>query len=155
MSRESGLLLSSRLNESLTPPNSRPLQEGYAELEASQILKFVPASAIVSSDGAHAYPALIKKKYPWLKHSQVSHRRRQFTAAKGKHVAGMQCIDRTWAHLKRWSHRQGKNCKSVSTQHTSAHFWSDPFAWCFVHSIRCLNQQLMPSLAAACWARTG
>ena len=72
--------------------------------------------------------------------SQVNHRRRQFTAAKGKHVAGTQCIDRTWAHLKRWSHRQGKNCKSVSTQRASAHFWTDAFAWCFVHKIRCMNR---------------
>ena len=49
MGRESGLLLLSRLNESLTPPNSRPPRGGYAELEASQILKFVPAGAT----GAH------------------------------------------------------------------------------------------------------
>ena len=93
----------------LLPPRSKPPPISNAELLSSRLLKRCAAkSTLIHSDGAQAYPAVIKKFFPRLKTSSVSHSNMEFVkkiapvklrGRMSSSMTGTQAIDSTWTTL--------------------------------------------------------
>jgi len=91
------------------PPRSKPPPLSSEELVACRILKRMrPRATVVHSDGAHAYPLVIKKQFKKLRHRSVSHKDMQFVkrvpsfklpGGRSAKLTGTQCIDSTWSGL--------------------------------------------------------
>ena len=129
----------------LVPPRSTPPPESAQEVKSSGILRHAkPGACVVHSDGAQAYPAVIKAAYPRLKHRAVSHKEMEFvkkvarvTLPSGKKSAastGTQAIDSTWKTL--------EQCvpKEVHTKsgHTENRLLEDyAYSWLFRINHRC------------------
>lgn len=92
------------------PPGSRPPPLSDAELLESRVLRRVHLKAcVIHSDGAQAYPSIIRKHFKGLKARAVSHKNMEFVKGVpavnlGKHwksstLTGTQSIDATWGTL--------------------------------------------------------
>jgi hypothetical protein len=87
-------------------PGSRPPPLDNPELISSGILRVLQAgSTVLYTDGAHAYPSVLKSHFPNIIGKSVSHANMEFTKKvpwfKAGHstLAGTQCIDSTWGAL--------------------------------------------------------
>ena len=66
----------------LLPPGSKPPPPTYKEVTESKLLKRCKPGCIVAhADGAHAYPAVIKKLFRRICHRSVSHKNLEFVKA--------------------------------------------------------------------------
>jgi hypothetical protein len=107
--RAQGQVLVKLLPCKLLPPGGPPAPEGTEEVLCSGLLARCKPGTVVHSDGAHAWPAAVKKVNSFhklkLRHFQVCHARKQYSkkvvGPRGKQLlAGTQALDSRWRHLK-------------------------------------------------------
>ena len=97
------------LPSKLLPPKARPSPISEGELISSGIPKRAkPGSCVIHTDGAQAYPAVIKRSFPKLKHRAVARSRVEFVkparpvrlpSGLNASSSGMQASDSTWKQL--------------------------------------------------------
>ena len=138
--RGGGRLYLSFLPPKLLPPKSRPPPISEEELINSGILKRAkPGSCVVHTDGAQAYPSVIKRSFRKLRHQSVAHSRMEFVkpvrpvrlpSGWSASSSGTQAIDSTWKQLD----------KAIPAElHTKAGHVVNPlleeYTWCWLYRV--------------------
>ena len=106
LKRGGGRVYMSFLPPKLLPPKSCPPPISEEELIDSGILKLArPGSCVVHTDGAQAYPSVIKRSFRKLRHWSVAHSRMEFIkpvrppSGLSSSPWGTQAIDSTWKQI--------------------------------------------------------